>query len=293
MSKKYMSREYPLVSVIIPTYNRKLIAEAAIKSVVMQDYNNIEIIVVDDGSTDGTFEYLTRCFPNITILTQNNKGVSSARNLGIKNASGEWIALLDSDDIWLPQKLSIQMSYIEEKKHYSICHTSEIWFRNGVRVNPMQKHVDSSEDLFRTSLKLCVISSSSVIIHKEVFNKIGLYDESLEVCEDYDLWLRITSQYKVLFLDRNLVKKYGGNKDQLSKKHWGMDRFRIKSMEKLLLSNVLNQLQKNDLQDSLQEKLKIFILGAVKRGNIDGVREYKKIYSRHIGQDSFYNGIRM
>lgn len=281
----------PLVSVIIPTYNRKDVVIAAIESVVNQEYKNFEFIVIDDGSTDGTKEYIEEMFPDIVVIRQENQGVSSARNLGIKNAKGGYIAFLDSDDRWLPNKLLRQVEYIREYPEYDICHTEEIWYRNNIRVNPMQKHQDDSADLFAKSLRICIISTSSVLIKKTVFDDIGLYDSDLVACEDYDLWIRITAKYKVLFLAEKLVIKYGGSGDQLSKKYWGMDRFRIKSMEKLLLSGSLDEERIVILKEVLQEKLKIFIAGAVKHANLDGVKKYKSKYYEIFGTDSFYNSI--
>lgn len=282
---------YPLVSVVIPTYNRKDVVIAAIGSVVKQEYKNFELIVVDDGSADGTKECIERMFPDIMVVRQENKGVSSARNLGIENARGDYIAFLDSDDRWMPNKLLRQVEYIRKYPEYAICHTEEIWYRNNVRVNPMQKHQDASADLFAKSLRICIISTSSVLIKKMVFDDIGLYDNDLVACEDYDLWIRITAKYKVLFLAEKLVVKYGGSGDQLSKKYWGMDRFRIKSMEKLLLSGSLDEQRVVILKEVLQEKLKIFIKGAMKHDNFDGVKKYKKKYYEIFGTDSFYNSI--
>lgn len=286
-----MSNGIPLISVIIPTFNRKEKVVGAVESVLQQDYDNFELIVVDDGSTDGTKEYLEGEFKNIKVIRQENKGVSGARNLGIKESKGEYIAFLDSDDRWLADKLSRQISYMQEKLGYDICHTEEIWYRNGVRVNPMKKHQDCAADLFNTSLKICVISTSSAIIKKTVFDDVGLYDESMVACEDYDLWLRITAKYKVLFLAKKLVVKYGGSSDQLSKKYWGMDRFRVFSMGKLLERGILSKRQEMELKKILQEKLKIFIKGALKHNNTDGVRQYKEQYRGFFGEDSFYSSI--
>lgn len=279
------------VSVIIPTYNRKEIVVDAIVSVLNQDYKDFEVIVIDDGSTDGTTQYLLNRFPDIRLITQKNKGVSNARNIGIVAAKGNYIAFLDSDDRWLANKLTRQIQYIKKYPDYNICHTEEIWYRNGIRVNPMKKHQDSAEDLFLKSLKGCIISTSSVLIKKQLFDDVGLYDESLPACEDYDLWLRITAKYKILFLAEKLVIKHGGGKDQLSKKYWGMDRFRIKSLEKLFFLEYLNREQKHELRNILQEKLKIFINGAIKHNNINGIKEYKIKYYNFFGKDSFYNRI--
>ena len=272
-----------MISVIIPTYNRKHVVVRAIESVLAQDYKNFELIVVDDGSDDGSYEYLTALFPQTNIIQQENRGVSSARNLGVSKAQGEWIAFLDSDDEWLPHKLSTQIRYLDNaKEKYYVCHSAEIWFRDGVRVNPMKKHVNSDSDLFAASLKLCIISTSSALIHRSVFENIGRYDETFPACEDYDLWLRITAKYKVLFLKETLVNKYGGKADQLSKKYWGMDRFRINAMDKLLQSNILDKAQNVIARAELKRKLSIFLKGALKHNNIKDYQIYKNIYDQYF-----------
>ncbi len=130
----------PLISVIIPTYNRGWIIKEAIDSVLAQDYVNYELIVVDDGSTDNTHDILNSYQNNFLILRQNNKGVSSARNRGLAAASGHFVAFLDSDDIWLPQKLSQQVDFFHSNPDALICQTEEIWIRNNVRVNPKKRH---------------------------------------------------------------------------------------------------------------------------------------------------------
>ena len=217
------------ISVIIPVYNRCRLIDRAIKSVLGQTIPPDEIIVIDDGSTDGTDEVIKNSYPDVILLKQENRGVSCARNNGIKNAKGTWVALLDSDDEWLPVKLEKQLLALQENSSNKICHTDEIWIRNGVHVNPMKKHRKYGGNIYKYCLPLCVISPSSIIIHKEIFKDIGLFDENIPVCEDYDLWLRICSRYPVLYLQDKLIKKYGGHDDQLSRQYWGMDRFRIRA----------------------------------------------------------------
>ncbi|MBL3619114.1 MAG: glycosyltransferase family 2 protein [gamma proteobacterium endosymbiont of Lamellibrachia anaximandri] len=222
------------ISVIIPTYNRVDTLPRALDSVLSQHLAPDEVIVVDDGSTDETAELISRRYPQCRYLHQPNQGVSSARNLGIREAQGEWIALLDSDDAWLPQKLQLQSEALKAEPGHLICHTEEIWIRNGVRVNAMHKHAKSGGFIFDRCLPLCAISPSSVILHRSLFDSVGLFDERLPACEDYDLWLRICATEPVLFLSEPLITKYGGHADQLSHKHWGMDRFRIQALEKIV-----------------------------------------------------------
>mgnify|MGYP005725567305 CR=1 FL=1 len=274
----------PDISVIVPTFNRATTLPRAIQSVLNQTFTPVEIIVVDDGSTDNTQKLVEENFPSVHYIFQKNQGVSSARNTGIKQTKGEWPAFLDSDDEWLPAKLEKQIKAL--KKHsktgtnknfqleYLICHTNETWIRNGKRVNQKKKHQKFGGFIYQKCLPLCVISPSSVIIHRSVFEDVGLFDESLPACEDYDLWLRICAKYPVLYLEEPLINKYGGHADQLSQSIWGLDRYRIMALEKSIESNMLNEEDYLAAQNMLIEKLEIFIQGAEKRGNLENTKYY-------------------
>ncbi len=264
----------PNISVIIPTYNRAHILPRALDSVLAQTQLPIEIIVVNDGSTDGTKSVLSN-YPGLKIIDQQHSGVSAARNIGLEHTNGEWIAFLDSDDEWLPEKLEQQWAAICNDDKL-ICHTEEIWIRNGKRVNPMKKHQKYGEYIYEKCLPLCVISPSSVMIHQSVFNDIGVFDESLEVCEDYDLWLRICSKYSTLFISEPLIVKYGGHEDQLSRKYWGMDRFRIQAMEKILSFGELSAEDEKATVDMIVQKCEIIINGMQKRGKDDEAKEWQE-----------------
>ncbi|MBX2849500.1 MAG: glycosyltransferase [Acidiferrobacterales bacterium] len=259
---------YDSLSVIIPSFNRVAVLGRAIQSVLAQKATNIdiEIIVVDDGSTDQTERMVADRFPQVVYQSQANQGVSAARNRGLAAASHEWIALLDSDDEWLPNKVANQFALLAESE-LLICHTDEIWIRNGVRVNQMKKHAKQGGWIFANCLPLCAMSPSSMIIHRSVFNQVGNFDESLPACEDYDLWLRITAQFEVVFWPIPAIKKYGGHADQLSRQHWGMDRFRVLALEKILSSNTLNADHFQAAHAMLIEKLTILLKGARKHKN--------------------------
>ena len=264
------------VSVIIPTYNRKDLLQRAINSVSSQTLAPYEIIVVDDGSTDQTKDWVLDSFPYVHYLYQDNSGVSSARNAGIKQAKGSWIAFLDSDDEWIPDKLEKQKRAINASKEAWLCHTNEVWVRNSVRVNQMKKHQKYGGYVFENCLDICRISPSSVLIKKEVFEMVGLFDESLKVCEDYDLWLRITSVLPIIFLDQPLIVKYGGHADQLSRVDNGIEQYRIKSLEKILRSESLSADQLKSAKLHLLKKLKIFSNGLEKRNKLKELNIYKK-----------------
>ncbi len=264
------------ISVIIPTYNRKHTLQRAIDSVLSQTFKPYEIIIVDDGSKDGTKEWLLQNYPSVQYIHQPNNGVSSARNKGIQISQGSWIALLDSDDEWMPEKLEYQSRFIEVNKDSSFCHTNEIWIRNGVRVNQMKKHKKYGGDIFKHCLDICRISPSSSIINKDVFEEVGAFDESLTVCEDYDLWLRVTAKFNILFLDEPLIKKYGGHLDQLSRVPEGIEQYRIRSLEKILSMGSLTETQFRSAKDMLIHKLNIYAKGLKKRDKYEELTSTEK-----------------
>lgn len=269
------------VSVIIPTFNRADVLVRAIESVLQQSLPAKEIIVIDDGSADKTQhvvgEWQLAAVIPISYIYQHNSGVSAARNNGIRHATGEWIAFLDSDDAWLPDKLKKQADLIEQHPGFRLCHTQERWIRNGVRVNQMKKHAKSGGYIFQQCLPLCVISPSSAVIHRLLFDDIGLFDETLPACEDYDLWLRICAHEAVLFVNTPQVLKYGGHDDQLSRKHWGMDRFRIQALQNILQKPGLNKSQKQLVYKTLKHKARILRKGAEKRNNEQRAEKYGAI----------------
>ena len=266
------------ISVIIPTYNRCDLLKRAINSVIKQTITPKEIIIVDNGSTDQTYQMVSSLFPEINYFIEKKRGVSAARNKGILESKSKWIAFLDSDDAWKPTKLEKQMEYsVFNQDKYRIIHTDETWYRNKKFLNQLKKHKKSGGNIFKNSLQLCCISPSSVVLKKQIFDDYGLFDENLEVCEDYDMWIRITAKEEVGFLDSPLVLKYGGHSDQLSKKFWGMDRFRIKSLEKNLKNEHFSKSQKINVLDTLIEKLTIVSDGALKRGN-------KEIFKKYSGK---------
>ncbi len=261
------------ISVVLPTYNRAHVLSRALDSALAQTRAPLEVIVVDDGSTDNTKELL-QAYPDIRVLHQENRGVSAARNYGIKEAKGEWIALIDSDDAWSPEKLATQIRSLKKDKKWRICHTNEIWVRKGRRVNQMNKHAKFGGKIFEQCLPLCCISPSSVLLHRTIFDDYGYFDEALPACEDYDFWLRLTQKEEVCFVNRALTIKYGGHEDQLSRKYWGMDRFRIQSMEKLLQQGGLSKDHETATREMLAQKMRIYIEGARKREKLEDVAFY-------------------
>ena len=269
----------PLVSVIIPTFNRAYCLAETIHSVLIQ--SGFELIVVDDGSTDDTQKVLQN-FPDIrTLHLPENHGVSYARNRGIEEARGSLICFLDSDDLWEEGKLEAQVIWMQGHPECQAVYTDEKWIRNGVRVNPMNKHQKYSGDIFKQCLPLCIVSPSSVMLRKSLLDEVGVFDESMPVCEDYDLWLRIAIRYPFKFLSDKLIVKRGGHDDQLSRKYWGMDRWRVYALEKLLRGGDLNSEQRGWVTEMLIEKSGVLIQGFAKRGKNEEAEVYKNLVATY------------
>ena len=254
------------VSVIIPTYNRVPTLRRAIDSVLRQKNAGFELMIVDDGSTDETKFLIESYSSRLKYFHQPNRGPAAARNRGILQTSGEFITFLDSDDEWLPGKLKAQLRYFEENPEIFICQTEEIWIRNGVRANPMQKHKKYGGLIFEKCLPLCIVSPSAVMMQRAFFDRVGLFDESFPACEDYELWLRASAKMPIGLIEKPYVVKYGGHADQRSKEFPVMDRFRIRAIEKILASNVLTPPQESLARGEREKKRQIVEKGALKRG---------------------------
>jgi glycosyltransferase involved in cell wall biosynthesis len=262
------------ISVVIPSYNRSHTLERALQSVFDQTSPVDEVILVDDGSTDGSSQMVRHRFPQVKVLIQPNFGVSAARNRGIAAARYEWIALLDSDDSWLPQKIDQIRKARKLQPDFVLYHSDEIWMRRGVRVNPMQKHRKSGGWIFEQCLPRCVISPSATVIGKSTLESLGMFDEKLPACEDYDLWLRLCHQFPVHYIEQPLITKSGGHDDQLSRQHPLMDRFRIRAIHRLLTNETLKPEFRQAAEAMLSHKLDILLNGAIKHRNQPIIEEF-------------------
>ncbi len=245
------------ISVIIPTYNRADFILKAVKSVQNQSLHVKQIIVVDDGSTDNTKELLKN--ENITYVYQKNSGVSSARNRGIREAKHEWLAFLDSDDTWHKNKIEEHMTLHVNNPELQASFSDEVWVKNGKTINK-KKHLKKEEPTFLNSLRTCKIGVSTFFVHKSMFEEIGLFDEELEVCEDYDLWLRILTKYKIKLIDKELITKQAGHENQLSFTTPLIDSYRVKALEKHSKS-----VYKKEVLEEIEYKNSILRDGAKKR----------------------------
>ena len=264
----------PLVSVVVPTFNRAGQLGEALDSVLAQTYPHWELIVVDDGSRDETPRLLAGYGPRIRTIPQENRGVSAARNRGIRAAQGDFVALLDSDDYWLPAKLADQVAFFQRHPALMLCQTEEIWVRNGRRVNPKTRHRKFGGMIFEKTLPLCLISPSAVMLRRALLQEVGLFDETLPACEDYDLWLRITWKYPVGLIETPLIVKRGGHADQLSAMP-ELDKYRIRALVKILEQGCLSPSQEAAARVMLAEKCRVYAAGCRKRGRLAEAEDYR------------------
>jgi glycosyltransferase involved in cell wall biosynthesis len=277
----------PKISVIIPTYNRAAFLSEAIQSVLDQDYFEagtspplFELWVIDDGSIDQTKEIVRSFGKMIKYSYQEHKGISAARNQGLRISSGDFIAYLDSDDLWLKNKIRAQMSFMEAYPKAMVCYTEEIWVRNGVSVNPRKKHKKYSGWIFDRVLPLCLLSLSSAMFRRGLFEKVGYFDQDLPACEDYDLGIRTACRYPIHLIEQPLIIKRGGHADQLSKKFWGMDRFRVYALEKALGLELTPEQRKN-VKKELVKKCQILVKGFQKRNKDEELQKYLSLIDKH------------
>ena len=252
------------VTVVIPTYNRIEWLKDSLESVMSQTVSAEEIIVVDDGSTDETLSFLENF--EVTVVHQQNQGPSAARNVGARMAKTKWLAFLDSDDRWFPNKLECQLNYLDKNPDVELVYTGERWIRNGVRVNACKHHKKYSGWIYPECLKLCLISPSSVMLSKNLFDRSGGFNEKLWAAEDYDLWLKITSKVPVGYLEEELIVKYGGHEGQLSNQR-GIDVYRVVALENMMNDFDLKEEWKELTRKDLCRRSKILMKGFNKHGN--------------------------
>ncbi len=266
----------PAVSVIIPTYNRARLVFAAIASVIAQRATDFELIVVDDGSTDDTWPELKRTAAAVNaehadrvamrIVHTENRGVAAARNTGVALASAPLIALLDSDDLWGPDKLARQIEYMRAHPQCVISQTDEYWMSNGERVNPGLRHRKAAGDIFIDSLRTCLVTPSTVILRTALLREVGGFDEDFSAAEDYDLWLRILVRHEIGLIAEHHATRRSGHHGQLSATVPAIDRFRILALLKLLGGHDLNEVRRRAVCEVLAEKCGIYAKGLARRG---------------------------
>ncbi len=275
----------PFFSVVIPTYNRFELLKRSIDSVVNQSFKDFELIIIDDGSSDETLKYLESQGLNFLTVSEKNKpeGVSRARNIGVDKTKADWICFLDSDDVWMPLKLEEQYKFIENFPELKINYTQERWIRNGIRVNQPKNHKKGGGDQFEASLDGCIIGPSTVCLRRDLLMSWDGFREDYVVCEDYDLWLKISTNEEIGFIDTELIEKYGGHEDQLSRRYVAMDYYRVKSIKWVLDHIDLNEHKQIRAKEVLIKKAEILLKGYKKHDNLDNYDEIRYILDSIVG----------
>lgn len=273
-----------MLTIIIPTYDRLPYLKNAINSVSCQIYRHFQLIIVDDGSTDGTADYVQKLNnkENLRYLRIPHSGMpGKVRNAGTRLATGEYLAFLDSDDLWKPEKLTRQIAFFEEHPEIRICHTREIWQRGEKIVSQAGQKHRRSGDIFADALTKCIIGPSTVMMRRELFEEFGGFREDLEIAEDYELWLRITAKTPVGYIDEPLVIKRGGHADQLSEKYGQIEIFRIRGLLRNVEEGFFEGEQRQLAARELVRKCRIYAAGCEKRGRVEEARRYREIARRH------------
>lgn len=258
------------ISVIIPVWNRAVMIQRALMSVITQTHPPKEIIIVDDGSSDDTVQNIQTIIAHypiipITLCCIEHCGMAGkVRNIGIAQAKGDWIALLDSDDVWEPNKLEKQTQHIINN-NVRWCHTRERWMNKGKEVSQKKQNHRRAGNIFDDALQKCIVGPSTVIIHKSVFEMVGLFREDVEIAEDYELWLRIAYKYEIGYIDEKLVIKYAGHGNQLSEKYGYIEKFRIDILQQFKTQNTFDTNTMQKIQTALEKKTYIWNQGRSKR----------------------------
>ena len=199
-------------SIIIPIYNRPLLSQRAILSVLKQSYSHYECIIIEDGSSyplaNSFLNFILRDKRFKYLKFKKNKGVSLARNKGIQCSKYQKICFLDSDDQWQKNKLKEDFQFIQKNKMTFIHHSDSIWIRKGKEVNLPIKYNNNSGFIFYQSLKHCMVAMSNIVIDKKIFDRVGFFNKKLKCCEDYELLLKISSLYYIGKINKKLVIRH-------------------------------------------------------------------------------------
>ena len=251
----------PLVSIVIPAFDRPEMLARAIESVFEQTFRDFELIVVDDASELNSADFSQKI---IWLRNDENLGPAASRNRGAAAGAGKWIAFLDSDDRWFPEKLARQLEFHDANPELRISQCEEIWIRNGKRARKPRHLAQPAGDIFEECTKRCCISPSAVMIQRDLWEETRGFDEFFRICEDYELWMRIAMYERIGLIEgENLVAKYGGHADQLTGNvEGGIDRWRVPALLSILETGGTNEAQFQALQSALHEKSRI----AAKRG---------------------------
>jgi glycosyltransferase involved in cell wall biosynthesis len=279
----------PKVSVVIPNWNRRDLLPEAVRSVLLQSFGDFELIVADDGSTDGSLQALgpLSADPRLRIITPPRSGMPGAvRNRGVEAARGRLVAFLDSDDIWLPGKLRAQLELMESLPGCRLVHGREVWLRGEKIVSQKGQRHGRSGDVFADALEKCMIGPSTVLMEKSLFEESGGFREDMEIAEDYELWLRITDRHPVGYLQEPCIVKRAGEWGQLSEKYGQIEKFRIEGLLKLVESRTFAEpLHRRMAEAVLARKCSIYAAGCRKRGRSAEAERFESIAEKYRAED--------
>lgn len=274
-----MADTLPLVSVILPTYNCANFLPDSIRSILLQTCDSYEIIVVDDGSTDDTKAVLYPFMQRIKYINLGqNKGPSTARNIGIQSAKGKYVAFIDADDLWLPEKLQTDIEYFEMYPEVNLVYSKHIGIdeKGYVHSRGSKRRLPSGNIFIQLFSNQNFITTSTVVVQKEVFKTVGLFDERLSCCEDWDLWLRIAFCFKIMGINKYLVK-YRHNPRSLTK-----NSANILEHQKLVINKIYDEYHSNENGITKQQYKKRLALHYAKVG-----RYYLRIGNKNYAHDNF------
>lgn len=305
------------LSVIIPSYQRPNLTLQAVRSIALQSWipRFCEVIVVDDASSPEASEALQKSLTDLAkdlekpvlrfLRLKSHLGRPGAvRNAGLLRAGGDWIALLDSDDLWYQEKLALQREKLRQKP-WKICHGRERWLRypaesgGGERrpetlvpreISQKKQRHPKEGNVFEAAARKCMIGPSTVLFHKEILRHCGYFSPLLEIAEDYQYFLRICAKYPIAYVSQPIVDKRDGLAPQLSHRYSGIEPFRIQALESLLHSpgsaRQFDRDQRAILQTEIRRKYQICLNGAQKRGRLSEVQNLRNrlLYWQQVGQ---------
>lgn len=301
----------PRISVIIPTFNRLPLLQDSAASVLEQTYRNFELIIADDGSTDGTDRYCGELeartgmqagennphpspapSPLVRYLHLEHTGMPGAvRNRGAEAARGEYLAFLDSDDLWSTKKLEKQVELMGKCRIYEcrFSHTRERWLRRVEdgefrEISQKGRKHRRSGDIFDDALKKCIIGPSTVMMERALFEELGGFREDVEIAEDYEFWLRVTALEEVGYLDEPLTIKRAGYGDQLSEKYGHIEYFRLTGLKALVDSGWFTDKRRTASCRELVRKCRIYAAGCRKRGREEEAVLYERWAEQYQGK---------
>ncbi len=273
-----------MVSVVIPVYNRAGMIAEAVRSCLDQE-RVTEVIVVDDGSTDGSGQVVTDVFGDESrvryVLISHSGYPGFVRNRGAELAEGQYLAFLDSDDIWLPGKIATQLAIHRAGEEPRISHTRERWVRSGKTISQSSQRHRRTGDVFGDALQKCILGPSTVLMERSLFVETGGFREDLEIAEDYEYWLRITDRHRVGYIPDECTVKRAGHGDQLSEKYGHIEYFRIKALRGIVDGNVLEPAHRDSARSELARKCRIYAAGAEKRGKVDEANHFRELAERY------------